>query len=518
MAQLPDTNPTNTGIEPILIFSVDSMHFGAEIHQVITVVDAQALSSLPGQASCVSGGFWYMDDFIQVINVRRKFLLPEPQDARTGSFIVSRIDNELIAFWVDRVEGVTETAQANWQRLPRLNSGIFSRVLLGHDRMTLAIDLSKLKLADSLNIHDFVTKLSATRPADKLQDKLQKVFVNKEKSAVKNHILESSADTLPTTPAPQKDSELKKSPTVITLPDTTTLRTPASQPDTSIPQATVNASATKNSHITKKSTREKKTSTPSSSNAHKHKPENKSLNNINRHIIYEKDTQSEKCSTKPTASTQRLHHRHATSTPADTNKSRITNTPAKTPQINTVSISDEKSTDFNVAPLVFIFIILGGLITYTFWPTVFSNRSDVVLASKTKDQRISITTTNKIIETTTPVTTHVKTTTVTKHKTDKLRDEKSGNSQKDIAIKLPQHVIIIQRQNNIKQMPVNKPYNPLPTDILFQHTVVKGDTLWHIAKTYLYDPYRYPELARLSNIKNANLIYPGDIVKMKKNK
>ncbi len=50
------------------------------------------------------------------------------------------------------------------------------------------------------------------------------------------------------------------------------------------------------------------------------------------------------------------------------------------------------------------------------------------------------------------------------------------------------------------------------------HIVVKGDTLWHIAKRYINNPFRYPELARLSHIKNPDLIYPGDKVKIIFNK
>jgi len=45
------------------------------------------------------------------------------------------------------------------------------------------------------------------------------------------------------------------------------------------------------------------------------------------------------------------------------------------------------------------------------------------------------------------------------------------------------------------------------------HTVVRGDTLWHISEYYLKDPFRYPELARWSNIEDPDLIYPGDEVK-----
>lgn len=46
------------------------------------------------------------------------------------------------------------------------------------------------------------------------------------------------------------------------------------------------------------------------------------------------------------------------------------------------------------------------------------------------------------------------------------------------------------------------------------HVVVKGDTLWDISKKHLNNPFRYPELVQLSNIKNPDLIYPGDIVRI----
>jgi nucleoid-associated protein YgaU/chemotaxis signal transduction protein len=46
------------------------------------------------------------------------------------------------------------------------------------------------------------------------------------------------------------------------------------------------------------------------------------------------------------------------------------------------------------------------------------------------------------------------------------------------------------------------------------HVVVRGDTLWDIAKIYVGDPFRYPELTELSNIRNPDLIYPGDIVRI----
>lgn len=53
---------------------------------------------------------------------------------------------------------------------------------------------------------------------------------------------------------------------------------------------------------------------------------------------------------------------------------------------------------------------------------------------------------------------------------------------------------------------------PPPQEQVFVHVVVKGDTLWAIAKRYLDDPWRYHDLARASGIDNPDLIYPGDRV------
>ena len=44
--------------------------------------------------------------------------------------------------------------------------------------------------------------------------------------------------------------------------------------------------------------------------------------------------------------------------------------------------------------------------------------------------------------------------------------------------------------------------------------VVRGDTLWDIAKKYVGDPSRYPELTEPSNIRNPDLIHPSDIVRI----
>lgn len=55
-------------------------------------------------------------------------------------------------------------------------------------------------------------------------------------------------------------------------------------------------------------------------------------------------------------------------------------------------------------------------------------------------------------------------------------------------------------------------YHPLVVGNKIVHVVTAGNTLWFIAKRYIKNPYRYPELVRLNKIKNPDLIYPGDRV------
>lgn len=47
------------------------------------------------------------------------------------------------------------------------------------------------------------------------------------------------------------------------------------------------------------------------------------------------------------------------------------------------------------------------------------------------------------------------------------------------------------------------------------YTVQKGDTLWKIAKKYLGDGSKYTALVQLNGLKNANLIHPGQVIRLR---
>lgn len=58
-----------------------------------------------------------------------------------------------------------------------------------------------------------------------------------------------------------------------------------------------------------------------------------------------------------------------------------------------------------------------------------------------------------------------------------------------------------------------RPYSAQKEDITV-YTVKQGDTLWGICKRFLGDGSKYPQIAKLNDIKNPNLIKVGQVIKL----
>ena len=89
-----------------------------------------------------------------------------------------------------------------------------------------------------------------------------------------------------------------------------------------------------------------------------------------------------------------------------------------------------------------------------------------------------------------------------------------------VRVETDEFTLTVERRNSpeedagsAKSAPAQSPA-PVNSESEFIHIVVKGDTLWDIARKYLGDPFKYDELARLSRIKDPHWIYPNDLIRI----
>jgi chemotaxis signal transduction protein len=80
-----------------------------------------------------------------------------------------------------------------------------------------------------------------------------------------------------------------------------------------------------------------------------------------------------------------------------------------------------------------------------------------------------------------------------------------------------QYTVTVERSQAAPAEPRTEGVPPVISHNHIIHVVVKGDTLWDVSKRHLNDPFRYSELAALSNISDPHWIYPGDVIRIIKN-
>lgn len=92
----------------LLIFVLDGQRYALPLESVIRVVRAAALTPLPQAPDVVLGILDLQGDIIPVINLRRRFRLPERAVGADDQFVVARTPRRTLALCVDSSHGLTE--------------------------------------------------------------------------------------------------------------------------------------------------------------------------------------------------------------------------------------------------------------------------------------------------------------------------------------------------------------------------------------------------------------------------
>jgi len=157
LLRLPPRRPPTT--PHLLIFTLDRQRFALRLDTVQRVVRAAAITPLPEAPAIVLGILDLQGQVIPVINMRKRFRLPERGVSCDDQFVVARSGTRTLALLVDSAESVMEqgdlavlapddilTGMAFLEGVTQTDQGL----LLIHDLETLLFAAEEELLAQAL--------------------------------------------------------------------------------------------------------------------------------------------------------------------------------------------------------------------------------------------------------------------------------------------------------------------------------------------------------------------------------
>jgi purine-binding chemotaxis protein CheW len=520
-------------VSSLLTFKVGQFRFCVDAVDAEAIIEAPEITTVPMAPKSIAGVFSYRGSVVVVVNLRRKFGLPEPSKKLSGQIILSRIEEELKGFLVDDVLDILENVDLEWQALPLLGtSGISSHTVLKDDAIFLHTD--------------FIRLFTVSESED-----LGSLLI----SMVGGEQTEEPAETHPNL---DRTANLKAQ----------DLQTTDDKETKSCRQKARAKDAATNDHQDVINTFPAKTVVPKISALNTtdaimvqqrrtgNKPKDQALKPPKRRI-----TAAVKSATgstaRPTTGGNNIQH------PGTSRRT----PPAGNLKYNQQDVrrrSDESAAWWPKLAAGLLFVIITTAFTAWFWPQdglslepnarAQVSKKDIapVEVPKTKiiaapedngSQKPTFKTSAKISKATEEDSIITISVAAIEKAIDRQPDSNSEATANDELVSLPQKdraptpspaaigrtkeilrvdtedfTLTIERpEPSLKNEAVNNTLAKWTTDESI-HIVVRGDTLWDIAKHFLGDPFRYPELAKLSHINDPHWIYPGDVIRIVRKK
>ena len=564
--------------QSLLTFRVGPVLCCAPSMPAQSIITPPKLTHLAGSDASQPGIFKHGSHIIKVLDLRQKFGVDASEQTHPGNLIVCIFEKDGFAFWVDQILDVFDFPSEGWGNLPAaIPRGVFSRTLLLNNKIHLYSEFEKLSTINDLGyLKHYIQQLTEnetkkspavnTIEASSIKTssiKTSDITTSDIKPAAKT---DSHEQILLATSANEqiKPSVETKEHHQYQSASTASTASTASK-DSGLFNTDVNnkVSAAKKQSINTASLSEqlnKKTSTHHTSIKTPDKTPSAISTGASNHVTI-------------SASQNTTRPLHQLNTFSNTSKKLADSTvPSKPSDIRTETspskYNDEQS---NIGVVIFFILLLllplVGIYYFLMQETpkpykyekieepanteIILN-SDSELKPLTKHEPAETSTvTEAVIDTTEDTST---TFVETEAETDSLdatpyrADITQQDDEITITIHQPvsnddvseqaliQETVIAteeideedQTEPVIASLPIkslqvetlqedelNTPIPPAEVIKEVIHTVVKGDTLWAIAKKYVNNPFLYPELARLSNIKNPHRIYPGNRVRIR---
>ena len=555
--------------QSLLTFRVGPVLCCAPSLPVRSIITPPKLTHPPGSDSSQPGIFKHGSHIVKVLDLRQKFGVEKDQHAQPGNLIVTIFDEGGFAFWVDQILDVFDFPSSGWGDIPAaIPRGVFTRTLLLNKKIHLYSEFEKLATINNLGYLKHYIQQLTQQDNNIGSDKTVAVpeIKNKTHSEINSdvtHVIKNK-QSIVTNKSPEKPvEEISKTTSSIQT------KNPASslakekvirRPDFNTQSAINKPIDSKSTHKPLNTNKQEQTLSSKSFKASKTPNTSSASHSLHTPRFKHKDNPPPP---------QKLYEPHTLSTNNTNNDineeesssfiliffflfllgslatglyfllnddkpiiAKYENTNTSSPYKSTQEFSSETSSEISdiiVAPSTGTQEPMEVIETET--PALAQEEqplkaepTETEKTNSTEDYKadiiqqeneITITLHQPVVEETSPSDdTSLEAETETETETEIKEITQQPLKEKEIA-----EVETIE--TTTPPVEIIKPEIVTPTlkkekvirEVI--HIVVKGDTLWAIAKKYVHNPFLYPELARLSNIKNPHRIYPGNRVRIR---
>jgi purine-binding chemotaxis protein CheW len=140
----------------LVVFRLDEQRYALPLAAVERIVGAVEVTSLPGAPAIVLGAIDVEGHVLPVLNLRRRFLLPEREVNPVDQFLIARIPRRMVVLMIDEAHGVIEREQSAVISSDRIVAGLeqFQGVVKLDDGLVLIHDLEKFLSLDEARALD----------------------------------------------------------------------------------------------------------------------------------------------------------------------------------------------------------------------------------------------------------------------------------------------------------------------------------------------------------------------------
>ena len=145
----------------LVVFFLDDQRYALHLPAVERVVSAVEITPLPKAPDIVLGVINMQGKVIPVINIRRRFSLPERKIYLSDQFIIANTSRQTVALMVDTVSGVIEPAGEKVIKSEKIIPGLeyVDGVIKLEDGLILIHDLDRfLSLEEEKTLDDALKK------------------------------------------------------------------------------------------------------------------------------------------------------------------------------------------------------------------------------------------------------------------------------------------------------------------------------------------------------------------------